>query len=213
MDLDFNLLASILFGAFSGSILTAIITHEKSKKDFCLKVYEQWISNPLSQNRSEVLSQLKAFFDEPLPDGGKWSDRKIKLSELHYLSKPSPNYQPQIFSQDFVSKFISILIFLDDLNKFLKSGLIDIKLTQILFTSNILPWYKYIERIEFDRIENIEYLFTISEINSLKKKLISHFPNEVSILHLNYLLLEQNYLTLQKKYNHLSENLTPRKFF
>ncbi|MGL4882885.1 MAG: hypothetical protein ACRC8K_17770, partial [Waterburya sp.] len=113
MNFDFDFLSKIVLGTILGSCLTAWFNREKNKRDLCIQVYEKWISNPLYQDRKEVLRQLKTFFDQPLPPGYHWSHEyeKIKLFELKYLSTPSHNYQPQNFSEDFIDKFIYVMIF------------------------------------------------------------------------------------------------------
>lgn len=77
------------------------------------------------------------------------------------------------------------MIFFADLNKLMKSRLIDVKLSQTLFKDTILPWYKYIDKIEFDleEIEYSEYIYVISEVNSLREILTNQIPNELSLLH------------------------------
>ena len=199
MDFDLLFLCKLIFGTILGSILIDWFNRQKSKRDLCIQIYERWISSPLYENRNDVLKQLKSFFDKPPAIGCQWSDRKIKLSELKFLSQPSQNYQPQDFSKDFIDKFIQVMIFFADLNKLIKSGLINKQLLQILFKDTILPWYKYIDKLEFDQIEKIEYSFVVSEINSLKEMLNNPFPNEVSLLHLNYILLKQEYNRLKQE--------------
>lgn len=198
--MKFDFISNILFGAIGGSLLTAWSNGRKSKKDLCIKVYERWIGNPLYQERTEVLKQLKAFFDRPPALGCQWSERKVKLSELRFLSQPSHNYQPpQYLSEDFVENFILVMTFFADLNKLAKSGLIDVKLLQTLFRDTVLPWYRYVDRLEFDLIVDDEYDFVVLGVDSLRKTLTSSFPNEVSLLHMKYKLLEKKYNKLKQK--------------
>ncbi len=197
--MKFDFIFNILFGAVGGSLLTAWVNGRKGKKDLCIKVYERWISNPLYQDHTDVMKQLKAFFDQPPAYGCQWSERKVRLSELKFLSQPSHNYQPpQYLSEDFIEKFILVMVFFADLNKLAKSGLIDVKLLQTLFRDTVLPWYKYVDRLEFDLIVEVEYSFVVSGIYSLQKILTSSFPNEVSLIHMNYRLLEEKYNKLKQ---------------
>jgi hypothetical protein len=160
----------ILVGSILGSSLTNYFNLRKSQKDLCLRVYERWISNPLYQERNEVLSQLQAFFNRPVPNGFKKSDEPFKLSGLQYLSKLSDSERLAYISPDLIEKLIHVMIFFADLNKLMKFKLIDIKLAKTLFKDTILPWYQYFDQVEFDEIEPIEYNYVFREVESLKKK-------------------------------------------
>ena len=91
------------------------------------------------------------------------------------------------------------MMFFTDLNKLMRLKLVDVKLSQTIFRDTILPWYKYLDKLEFDQIEEIEYS-VVSNINSLKEILTNPFPDEVSLLHKNYVFLEQEYNKLKQEF-------------
>ncbi len=191
-DFTFDFISKILLGSLLGTLLTAWFASRRSKRDLCIQLYERWISNPLYQNRNEVFRQLKDFFDIPLPPGYKFSDEKVKFSELQYLSKEQPNYKSK-FSENFVNEFIQVIMFFADLNKLMRQDLVDAKLSRIIFMDTIIPWYKYLNKIEFDLIDGIEYGFIGSQLKSLEKRLNTSYLNEVLILHMKYTSLKKEY--------------------
>ena len=197
-DIISKIIFSSLAGSLVGTVLTSWFTDKRNKRDLSVKVYERWISNPLYSHRIDVFNQLKAFFDISIPSGYKLSEQKVKLSDLKYLSKKRHNYQP-LFSEDFIINFVQILTFFSDLSKLMRQNLIDVELSQTFFRNSILPWYKYLNKIEFDSIEESEYSFIYSEIILLKDMLENVSLNEVSILHIKYLLIEQEYKKLKQE--------------
>jgi hypothetical protein len=155
-------------GAVFGSCLTAWWTSRRNQKDLCLKAYERWNGAFLSQCRKKAFKPLRTFFDPILSESDKYSNELVKLSELKYLSEPRANNKPaEYWSEEFIDDFLQVATFLCDLNKLMKSNLVDIRLSRVIFRDTILPWYKYFDKLEFDLSNEMSSKYLKSQIDSL----------------------------------------------
>ncbi len=158
MPTDFlKAISPAIFGGIISAFVTIYFNSRKTQTERCLQLLNTWTNTSLDEDRRIVWHDIQEFFkhikkDESSETGLTYGDRvykRPKLSEILYLSKSNPNYNSS-FSEDFPDRFIRIMFFFSVLNTFLRDNLADNQLFIKLFKSSIMPWYHYLDMIEFD---------------------------------------------------------------
>jgi hypothetical protein len=158
MPTDFlKAISPAIFGGIISAFVTIYFNSRKNQTERCLQLLSTWTNTSLDEDRRIVWHDIQKFFksvnkDESSETGLTFGDHvctRPKLSEILDLSRSRPNYKSS-FSEDFPDRFIRIMFFFSVLNTFLRDNLADEKLFIKLFKNSIMPWYHYLDMIEFD---------------------------------------------------------------
>ncbi|PZR11256.1 MAG: hypothetical protein DI539_20825 [Flavobacterium psychrophilum] len=115
------------------------LLEKKDKRDLTFQMLERWTNQQMRTNRLTSWNYLIGKF----PDIDKQSDVFINI------------YQFNKDSETAFEAFSEVTQFFSDLNKLISQEIVDLQLCQILFADSLVPWFIFIDRLTFDRFEEI----------------------------------------------------------
>lgn len=117
-----------------------LLNEGREKRDLCLRMLDRWTNPNMRASRLAAWECLETSYGSVLDS----DDAKLTLQG--FRERDHPNFE----------KFSDVCQFFSDLNKMLDEDVIDRDLSRILFRDSVLPWFRYIDRLDFARLGEVD---------------------------------------------------------